>query len=66
MEISKCDKIIPLKNSVIFLSKIFAFENKTVCLGENPEMPKIVTKGSHNMSEHFGYIIEVHNDKINE
>lgn len=37
MEKTKCDKIIPLKNSVLFLSKTLAFENKMVCFGGNPE-----------------------------
>lgn len=61
----KFDKIIPLKNSVLFLSKTLVFENKIVCIGENPEMPKIVTESTPNMTENFGCII-FHNGKINE
>lgn len=53
-------------NSALFLSKTLAFENKIVCFGENPEMPKIVAESTHSMTEDFGRIIEVHSEKINE
>lgn len=42
----KCDNLKPLKNSIPSLSKTLAFKNIIVCFGKNPEMPKIVAKGT--------------------
>lgn len=39
------------RNSIPSISKTLAFEDKILCLGENPEMPKIVAESTHSSQE---------------